>query len=120
MASSDPTPVFDISLKKGTKLAKLIQVLSNGAVVALPVGTKGKMQVRTSASSATVKAELTTENNGITIDIDQAQVTFTLTSVQTAAFDFERGEYDLKLIYPDNEAECIVEGKVYVIPSVTQ
>jgi hypothetical protein len=120
MASTDPTPVFDISVKKGTRLAKLIQVLSNGAVVALPVGTKAKMQIRTSFSSAIVKLELTTENNGITIDVNQAQVTFTLTSAQTALFDFERGEYDLNLIYPDNEAECIVEGKVYVIPSVTQ
>jgi hypothetical protein len=120
MASTDPTPVFDVSVKKGTRLSKLIQVLSNGAVVALPVGTKGKMQIRTSVSSAVVKLELTTENGGITIDVDQALVTFTFTSVQTAGFDFERGEYDLKLIYPDTEGECIVEGKVFVFPSVTQ
>lgn len=120
MGSTDPTPVFDISVKKGTRLSKLIQVLSNGAVVALPVGTTGKMQIRTSASSAAVKLELTSANNGIVIDVAQALVTFTLTTAQTAIFDFERGEYDLKLIYPDNEQECIVEGKVYVIPSVTQ
>jgi hypothetical protein len=120
MASTDPTPVFDISVKKGARLSKLVQVLSNGAVVALPIGTTAKMQIRTSDSSAVVKLELTTENGGVAVDVDQAQVTFTLKSADTAAFDFTRGEYDLKLIYPDLESEFLVEGKVYVFPSVTQ
>lgn len=120
MGSAAPTPVYDLSVPKGTKVSKLIQVQSNGAVVALPIGTKAKMQVRTSASSALVKLELTTENGGISVDESQAQVTFTLTTAQTAAFDFTRGEYDLNLIYPDNEWERLVEGKVFVFPAVTQ
>jgi hypothetical protein len=121
-ASVDPTPVFELGVKKGTRMSKVIQVQTNGEVVALPGDTKAKMQIRSSADSPTVLLELTTENAGLLVDANSALVTINLTSVQTAAFTFTRAVYDLDLIYPssNDERECIVEGKLFVFPSVTQ
>ncbi len=111
---------LDLPIRKGTKLVQLVQVTTNGAVTPLPVGTRARMQIRTSHRSSAVQAELTTENGRLAIDVATARITITLVSALTAAFTFERGVYDLKLIYPDNEEETITHGKVYVLPSVTR
>lgn len=111
---------MDLPIPKGTKVVQPIQVMSGGAVVPLASGTRAKMQIRKTRESAIVLAELTTENSRIVIEESTAKVTFNLTSAQTAAFTFDRGVFDLDLIYPDNERERIVEGNVFVLPAVTQ
>ena len=115
-----PVPQLDLAVPKGTKVVQPVLVTTNGLSVPLPNGTKAKMQIRTSRLSSVVKAELSSDNGRLVVDAATAKVTITLVSAFTATFDFERGVYDLDLIYPDNEKERIVEGKVYVFPAVTQ
>lgn len=121
-ASTRPVPVFDIGIPQGAQFVQPIQVLTNGVVVALPATTTAKMQIRSSRNSATVLAELTTENGQLTVDYTSALVTINLPSAVSAAFTFERGVYDIDLIYPGAtpEHDRIVEGKVYVFQRVTQ
>lgn len=112
---------LDIRIKKGANVAQPIQVLTGGEVEPLPVGTTAKMQIRTTHQSEVVQAELTTENGRLLVDAANALVTITLTSAYTAAWTFERGVYDLFLTFPeDGGDEPIVEGKIYVMPSVTR
>jgi len=110
---------MDLRIPKGTKVVQPIQVMSNGEIVPLPTGTRARMQIRSHRNSATVLSELNTENQRIVVEATTAKVTFNLTSAITGAFTFERGVFDLDLIYPDNEKERIVEGTVFVLPSVT-
>lgn len=111
---------LDLRVKKGTKVVQPVQVLTAGVVEALPVGTKARMKIRTSVQSEIIKADMTTENGHLAVDALNALVTITMQSAYTATFDFERGVYDLFLIFPDNEQEPIAEGTVYVMPSVTR
>lgn len=115
-----PTPQLDLAIPQGTKVVQPVLVTQNGVSVPLPVGTNAKMQIRSQRDSTTVLAELSTANGRILVDTVLAKVTIVFASAFTAGFDFERGVYDLDLIYPDNEKERIVEGKVYVFTSVTQ
>ena len=119
MASTEPTPVFDIAVPKGTRVTKLVQVQTNGVVVALPVGTTAKMQIRSAPGNALL-AELNTGDGSLTVDVNTAIVTITMSTALTAAFGFDRAMYDLKLIYPpDSEWDRIVEGKIIVFPGIT-
>lgn len=112
---------MDLAIRKGTQVVQPVLITTGGQTLPLPGGTKAKMQIRTSVESAVVKTELTTENGGLAIDVVAAKVTINITSAVTGAMDFERGVFDLQLIYSSgNEAEQIVQGKVYVFPSVTR
>ena len=119
-ASMDRLPALDLTLRKGTRMSKAIQVQTNGAVVPFPAGTKAKMQIRTEVGSATVEAELTTENDGLVIDEANALVTINISTAMSNTFAFERAVYDLVLIYTDNEKDPVVEGKLFAFPGVTQ
>lgn len=110
----------DLPIRKGTQIVQPVLVTQDGETIALPGGTAARMQIRTSVDSATVKAELTTANGQLVVDTGAAKVTINMSSAFTATLDFERGVYDLHLIYPSNESELIVEGKVFVFPSVTR
>lgn len=111
---------LDLAVPKGQRVIQPIQVTTNGSATPLPVGTTAKMQIRSSPKSLITLAELTTENAQIIIDLASALVTIQMSSTITAAFAFERAMYDLELIYSNGEKDRIVEGRVYVLPSVTQ
>lgn len=111
--------VMDLAVKAGTRLVQPVDITADGESVPLPNGTRAKMQIRPAPGSATLLAEFTTENGRLAVDAGNARVTITMTSALTAGFAFERAVYDLVLIYPDNEQEAIVQGKVYVFPAIT-
>lgn len=114
------TSQLDLSIQKGSRLVQPVLVTTNGNSVPLLPGTKARMQIRANRNSATVLAELSVDNSRLAIDTDAAKVTITFASAYTAGFTFTRAVYDLKLVYPDNEEETIIEGRVFVFPSVTK
>lgn len=113
---------LDLAIRRGSRLTQPVLVTTNGQVVPLPAGTTARMQVRANPKSEILLAELTSNaGGGLLVDANNAKVTISMTSAMTATFDFERATFDLQLIYPpDSEKEFIVEGKVYVFPSVTR
>lgn len=111
---------LDLPVKKGSRLVQPVEVAVAGELVPFPVGTRARMHIRTSVGNTSTVAELTTENGRLVVDESAATVTITMASAFTGAFTFERGVYDLVLIYPDNEEEAVLEGKVFVFPSVTR
>lgn len=114
------TDRLDLRVPKGTRIVQPVQVLTDGVVVALPNGTTAKMQIRATKQSDIVLAELSTVNGRLVLDLNNAKVTIIMATAFTTAFTFERGVYDLNITYPDTEAERIVEGSVYVMPSATR
>lgn len=111
---------LDLPVPKGARVIQPVVVLTSGSVVPLPVGTKAHMQIRRNAESDIVLADLSTDNGKLLIDINTATVTINMSSAFTDTFDFDRGVFDIDLIYPDTQKERIVEGKVWVKLSVTQ
>lgn len=111
---------LDLSVKKGSKLVQPVEVTLNGELAPFPPGTTAKMHIRTSMEEATPVVELTTENGGLVVDAGGALVTITILSSASKNYTFERGVYDLALVYPDAQEEMILEGRVYVFPSVTR
>lgn len=111
---------LDLSVKKGSKFVQPVEVTLNGELAPFPPGTLAKMQIRTSIDEPAFVVELTTENGGLVVDAGGALVTIIMSSSATKNYAFERGVYDLALIYPDTQEEMILEGRVYVFPSVTR
>lgn len=111
---------LDLAVQKGDRIVQVVLVTTNGVTVPLPSGTSAKMQIRRNHESVIILGELTPDNERILVEPDSAKVTITMPSAFTSSFEFERAVYDLKLIYPDNEEETIVAGKIYVLPSVTR
>ena len=118
-----PTPTvatLDLAFKKGSRFVQPVEVALDGVLAPFPPGTTARMQIRASVGNPSVAAELTTENGRLVVDAGAALVTITMPSAFTDTFTFERAVYDLVLIYPGPEQETILEGKVYVYPSVTR
>lgn len=111
---------LDLAVPKGAQVVQPILVTTSGAVSPLPSGTTAKMQIRSNPLSAIVLADLSVGNGMLTVDLTNALVTIKLSSTITAGFAFERAVYDLDLIYSNGEHDRIVEGKVFVLPNVTQ
>lgn len=111
---------LDLSIKSGSRFVQPIEVAVNGVLSPFPPGTTAKMQIRASPGNSVVLSELTSTGGELVVNEGAATVTITMSSVLTAGFAFERGVYDLVLTYPDTNKEAILEGKVFVFPSVTR
>ena len=111
---------LDLAIKKGSRFIQPVEVAVNGVLSPFPPGTTARMQIRTSVGNGTALAELTSAGGQLVVNEGAAMVTITMSSVFTGAFAFERGVYDLVLTYPDTNQEAILEGKIFVFPSVTR
>lgn len=111
---------LDIQVYKGKRIVQPIVVLTEGQLVSLVAGTKARMMIRPNALSETILADLSSDNQRLTVDEAGAKVTINMSSAFTATFDFERAEYDVDLIYPSGETDRIAQGRVFVFPSVTR
>lgn len=83
-------------------------------------GYTARMQVRPSIPSATVLANLTTENGGIEIEPLAGEITLMLTDEQTAALPSGTWVYDLELVSAGGEVTRTIEGGFVVRPEVTR
>lgn len=80
-------------------------------------GYTAKMQIRESASSATVLFELSTANGRISMP-GSGVIEMTIAVADT--FNVKNGVYDLMLYAPSGQQIRLVEGKVVVSPGVTR
>ena len=64
-------------------------------------------------------AELTvTVGSGLTITPLEGKINFTLTNVQTAAFTFTQGRYDLEIVDGSGLIDPVIYGKVTIVQKV--
>lgn len=78
-----------------------------------------RMQVRRTIDSATVMANLTTENNLITLGGDTGVITIMMPAEMTASLSTS-GVYDLEIINSGGQVERVVQGNFTLNPEVTR
>lgn len=83
-------------------------------------GYTARMQIRASVDDPAVLIGLTTANGRIDLDSTNARITLSLSSTDTAAFDWTSGVYDLEMISPAGDVTALVGGKVTIVPEVTR
>lgn len=91
-----------------------------GAVPVDLTGCTARAQVRPEISSPIVLLELTTENGGIELGGITGTIRLRVSAATTAAFDWDAGEYDLEIVFPDGTVVRRMAGSVSVSPEVTR
>lgn len=114
---------YNIHVNQGSTYSLVVSYVdAAGAVVAL-TNYEARMQVRETVASTTTLASFTSSPAaGLVVDAAGGTVTLTITSVQTAAYDFTNAVYDLEVY--DNSATPVVvrliQGRFVVNPEVTR
>lgn len=83
-------------------------------------GCTARMQIREKIDSTTFIKELTTENNGISIDVSTSKITINIDAVDTAAFDFTSAVYSLELVYLSGVVKPLMNGTLTLVKEVTR
>jgi hypothetical protein len=83
-------------------------------------GFTAKMQIREKWHSTDVIHELTTENGGIILTIDDASILLTILPNITSTFKFNKAVYDVKMISPGGDVTRVFEGIVTLHKEVTE
>jgi hypothetical protein len=79
-----------------------------------------RMQIREKWHSTDVIHELTTENGGIILTIDDASILLTILPNITSTFKFNKAVYDVKMISPGGDVTRVFEGIVTLHKEVTE
>lgn len=79
-----------------------------------------RMQVRSSWSSDTKIADLTTANGGITLGGTAGTILITITATATAAMPAGVAVYDLELVAGSGTVTRLVQGNFTITPEVTR
>lgn len=84
-------------------------------------GCSARMQVRSEVGSPDVLLELTTENGQLELVPAEGRIIQKLSATETAAItDWQRGVYDLEVVFADGTVVRLLEGSVKVKPEVTR
>jgi hypothetical protein len=78
------------------------------------------MQIRPSVPSATILADLTTENGGIVVDGPNGKFTITIAASATTLYTWSTGVYDLEIVSGTGIVKRLLKGTVTVDPEVTR
>lgn len=110
----------ELVIQQGTDFSHVVSVKNSDGTVFPLTGYTAKMQVRPYASSASVLVELSTSNGKISVDGTAGQLTLTLTNVDTSAYTWRSGVYDLEITSSGNVVTRIMEGNITLSPEVTR
>lgn len=83
-------------------------------------GFTARMQIREKWHSKTVIHELTTENGGIVLTVEDASIELTILPIDTATFLFNEAVYDIEMIAPSGVITRVIEGTITLHKEVTK
>lgn len=113
---------IELTIYKGSTFVKAIQWKSGNP--ATPVNLTGctlRMQMRKTVGDATVLDTLTTENGKLEItNAIEGRISIKISAVTSSAYTFDRGVYDLEVVFLDGSVYRIIEGAVTTVPEVTR
>jgi hypothetical protein len=113
---------IELTIYKGSTFVKTIQWKSGSP--ATPVNLTGctlRMQMRKSVSDAVILDTLTTENGKLEItNAAESKISIKIAATTSSAYTFDRGVYDLEVIFLDGSVYRIIEGAVTAVPEVTR
>jgi hypothetical protein len=99
---------------------KLIWKAGTPAVPVDLTGYTARMQIREKLDATAVLKELTTANGGITLGTTNGEINLYISAVDTTAFTWSAGVYDLEMIAPGGDVKRLIEGSVVVLKEVTR
>lgn len=83
-------------------------------------GFTARMQIREKWHSLDFIEELTTENGGIVLTVEDASIEITLLPAVTALYTFRQAVYDIEMIDPNGSITRIIEGTITLSKEVTK
>lgn len=81
-------------------------------------GMTARMTIRDRIGGSAL-ATLTTENDGIDIDVSGNTIALLIEAADTAAYDWKKGVYDLEMVSPDGTVTLLMYGDIVVEKEVT-
>jgi hypothetical protein len=113
---------IELTIYKGSTFVKAVQWKSGSPAV--PVNLTGctlRMQIRKTATDATILDSLTTENGKLEItSAIEGRIAIKIAAATSSAYTFDRGVYDLEVVFLDGSVYRIIEGAVTTVPEVTR
>ena len=116
---------YNIYCEQGTTFGRIITIAVPDAIdpeITNPYDLSGhtaRMQVRRTIDSTTQMVELTTENNGLTINESDGSITIEMSSDVTASLTTS-GVYDLEIIDATGNVSRVIQGTFTLSPEVTR
>lgn len=109
---------LDIDLPQGSDFRYSFTLQDRDGNVLELLGWSARMQGRDSADDSLI-FDLT-EGDGITIDTSQNKILIVILASETAAFDFEKGRYDLEVFNAATvETRRVLAGRLTLSDEVT-
>lgn len=112
---------IDLTIYQGATYRKSWDLASNDTPMDL-TGWTARMQIREKLKSDVVLQELTTENDGIVIDVtaEYTRLSLYINPADTASLPVKKGVYDLELIDVNGDVARLLMGKVVIDQEVTR
>jgi hypothetical protein len=110
---------YNINIQQGATFERVLTVTDNEGNPLDLTGYAARMQIRPEKDSATIYAELTTENNLITIDGLSGKISLTINAITTSQMTRE-GVYDLEIISSGGKIYRLLQGIVRIDHEVTR
>jgi len=83
-------------------------------------GYTARMHIKEKWHSLTAIHELTTENGGIILTVEDASIELIILPAVTALFTFNKAVYDIEMISPSGTVTRIIEGSITLHKEVTK
>jgi hypothetical protein len=113
---------IELTIYKGSTFIKAIQWKTGSPAV--PVNLTDctlRMQIRKTANDAVILDTLTSENGKLEIsNATEGKIKIKIAAAVSSAYTFERGVYDLEVVFIDGTVFRIIEGAVTTVPEVTR
>lgn len=110
--------VENLEVRTDRTFTQLVQVLTSSGTPRDLTGWSARMSIKRDRDDVAPLLTLTSPGGGLTITPLSGEITITISKVQTAAFTFLSGVYDLTIVQ-GSDADPILEGGIIVKKSVT-
>jgi hypothetical protein len=120
MSCCPPAGLYNITAKQGSTFKRTITWTNSKKQPIDLTSYSARMQVRSSADSATVVLELTTSNSRISLTGVTGQINLLVSATTMSSIPEGKYVYDLELVSGGGEVTTVVEGNFVVKAEVTR
>jgi hypothetical protein len=110
---------YDIIVKQGSTFKRDIIYKNNGTPVDL-TDYSARMQIRPSLDSLVLICNLSSDDDGITIDAENGKISLLIQAIETASFSALSGFYDLEIESEDGEVTRLLQGAYTLDREITR
>lgn len=109
---------LDLQIKQGDTFSVDYTYKNSAGTAYNLTGYTATLNIKTTLDATTYIDVITTATGEIVITPTTGKIAITVPATTTASYTFEEAIYDLTLTAPSGIVKTILEGNVYLIPSV--